>query len=78
MDLPVEIDEDVLKDIAASTVKIFQATDNNSLLKVYEEIDQLENRRLMCGSSLKRRNCSCPCHRALILLFRSVGKADCI
>lgn len=39
----VDIDEDLLKDIAASTDgKYFRATDNEKLEEIYEEIDSLE------------------------------------
>lgn len=39
----VDIDEDLLKDIAASTEgKYFRATDNEKLEEIYEEIDSLE------------------------------------
>lgn len=42
-DMPVEIDEDILKSIASSTGgKYFRATDNDKLLQVYTEIDKLE------------------------------------
>lgn len=42
-DMPVEIDEDILKSIASSTGgKYFRATDNDKLLQVYAEIDKLE------------------------------------
>ena len=46
-DMPVEIDEDVLKQIAATTGgSYFRATDNNKLREIYQEIDQLEKTRL--------------------------------
>lgn len=42
-DMPVEIDEDVLRNIAGLTGgKYFRATDNDKLLQVYAEIDKLE------------------------------------
>lgn len=42
-DMPVEIDEDILREIASSTGgKYYRATDNNKLLEVYSEIDKLE------------------------------------
>ena len=71
MDLPVEIDEDVLKDIAASTGgKYFRATDNNSLLKVYEEIDQLEKSKIDVRQFIKKEELFMPfAVAALILLF---------
>lgn len=46
-DMPVEIDEDVLKQIAETTGgSYFRATDNNKLREIYQEIDQLEKTRL--------------------------------
>ena len=71
IDLPVEIDEDVLKDIAASTGgKYFRATDNNSLLKVYEEIDQLEKSKIDVRQFIKKEELFMPfAVAALILLF---------
>lgn len=46
-DMKVEIDEDVLKEIARITGgKYFRATDNDALKKVYEEIDQLEKTKI--------------------------------
>ncbi|PID91835.1 MAG: aerotolerance regulator BatA [Bacteroidetes bacterium] len=45
--MPVEIDEDVLKEIAALTdASYFRATGNNSLREIYQEIDQLEKTRM--------------------------------
>lgn len=42
-DMPVEIDEDILKNIASNTGgKYFRATDNDKLVQVYAEIDKLE------------------------------------
>lgn len=41
--MPVEIDEDMLRQIAATTGgQYFRATDNTSLREIYSEIDQLE------------------------------------
>ena len=46
-DMPVEIDEEVLKQIAETTGgSYFRATDNNKLREIYREIDQLEKTRL--------------------------------
>jgi Ca-activated chloride channel homolog len=46
-DMPVEIDEAILKEIAGMTDgKYFRATDNESLAKVYAEIDKLEKSRM--------------------------------
>lgn len=45
--MPVEIDEEVLMQIADKTEgTYFRATDNNKLREIYQEIDQLEKTRL--------------------------------
>jgi Ca-activated chloride channel family protein len=45
--VPVEIDEDMLKKIAAQTGgKYFRATDNDKLSAIYHEIDQLEKTKM--------------------------------
>jgi Ca-activated chloride channel homolog len=45
--MPVEIDEAILKDIAQTTGgKYFRATDNNKLVQVYNEIDKLEKSKI--------------------------------
>lgn len=49
--VPVEIDEALLKNIAAQTGgKYFRATNNNSLAAVYKEIDQLEKSKVEVSS----------------------------
>ncbi|HUX57618.1 MAG TPA: VWA domain-containing protein [Bacteroidales bacterium] len=46
-DMPVEIDEGILRDIAQSTGgKYFRATDNDKLEQVYSEIDKLEKSKI--------------------------------
>jgi len=46
-DMPVEIDEAILKDIALTTGgKYFRATDNDKLTQVYKEIDNLEKSKI--------------------------------
>lgn len=46
-DVPIEIDETTLMDIAAVTDgKYFRATDKESLSKIYQEIDKLERTKL--------------------------------
>jgi len=46
-DMPVEIDEPILKEIAQTTGgKYFRATDNNKLSEVYSEIDKLEKSKI--------------------------------
>jgi Ca-activated chloride channel family protein len=44
--LPVEIDEPLLRDIAAKTGgRYFRATDSQSLSRIFQQIDQLERTR---------------------------------
>jgi Ca-activated chloride channel family protein len=46
-DMPVEIDEAILKEISQTTGgKYFRATDNNKLAQVYAEIDKLEKSKI--------------------------------
>jgi Ca-activated chloride channel family protein len=46
-DMPVEIDEAVLKEIAQKTGgRYFRATDNDKLLEVYKEIDKMEKSKI--------------------------------
>jgi Ca-activated chloride channel family protein len=46
-DMPVEIDEAILREIAQTTGgKYFRATDNNKLEQVYKEIDKLEKSKI--------------------------------
>ncbi len=46
-DMQVEIDEEILREIASSTGgKYFRATDNNKLVQVYSEIDKLEKSKI--------------------------------
>lgn len=46
-DMPVEIDEGIMKEIAQTTGgKYFRATDNDKLLQVYREIDKLEKSKI--------------------------------
>ena len=45
--MPVEIDEDILTQIADMTGgKYFRATDNKKLEQIYSEIDQLEKSKI--------------------------------
>ena len=47
VNVPVEIDEDILKKVANATDgKYFRATSNKNLEKVYKEIDQLEKSKI--------------------------------
>jgi Ca-activated chloride channel homolog len=46
-DMPVEIDEGILQEIAQTTGgKYFRATDNDKLIQVYKEIDKLEKSKI--------------------------------
>jgi Ca-activated chloride channel family protein len=46
-DMPVEIDEAILQEIAQTTGgKYFRATDNDKLIQVYKEIDKLEKSKV--------------------------------
>ncbi|MGA1976561.1 MAG: VWA domain-containing protein [Bacteroidales bacterium] len=46
-DMPVEIDEAILRDIASKTGgRYFRATDNNTLTEVYKEIDKMEKSKI--------------------------------
>ena len=46
-DMPVEIDEAILKEISETTGgKYFRATDNDKLVQVYNEIDKLEKSKI--------------------------------
>src|SRR5664280_2948987 len=46
-DMPVEIDEGILQEIATNTGgKYFRATDNDSLTQIYKEIDKLEKSKI--------------------------------
>ncbi|MBG0859902.1 MAG: VWA domain-containing protein, partial [Bacteroidales bacterium] len=46
-DMPVEIDEAILREIASKTGgRYFRATDNNKLIQVYGEIDKLEKSKI--------------------------------
>jgi Ca-activated chloride channel family protein len=71
-DMQVEIDEDVLKKIAATTGgTYFRATDNNKLREIYQEIDQLEKTRLDVKQFSKKKEEYFPFLLAamIILLF---------
>lgn len=72
--MPVEIDEASLKQIASATGgQYFRATDNNSLHKIYEEIDQLEKVKLKVESFTQKEELFPPyLWTALILLFAAL------
>ncbi len=53
--MPVEIDEAILKEIATKTGgRYFRATDNNKLLEVYKEIDALEKSKIDVREFIKK------------------------
>ena len=53
--IPVEIDEDVLQEIASMTGgSYFRATDNSKLREIYGEIDQMEKTKLRVNSYSKK------------------------
>ena len=55
VNMPVEIDEKTLTQIAGTTVgKYFRATSNSKLKEVYEEIDKLEKTKLNVKEYSKR------------------------
>lgn len=55
-DVPVEIDEPALKQIAATTGgQYFRATDNASLKQIYAEIDQLEKTKISVQQFSKKQ-----------------------
>ncbi len=54
-DMPVEIDEGILQQIAQTTGgKYFRATDNNSLVQIYKEIDKLEKSKIDVKQFIKK------------------------
>lgn len=53
--MPVEIDTNMLKEIASTTGgKFYRATNNNELEKIYEDISKLEKSRIMVTNYTKR------------------------
>jgi Ca-activated chloride channel homolog len=53
--MPVEIDEAILKDISSKTDgKYFRATDNDKLMQVYAEIDKLEKSKIDVNQFIKK------------------------
>ncbi len=68
--MPVEIDEEVLKKIAETTDgTYFRATDNNKLREIYQEIDQLEKTRLDVKQFSKKKEEAFPFLMAAMLLL---------
>ena len=73
--MPVEIDEDVLKEIARTTGgTYFRATDNNKLREIYQEIDHMEKTRLDVKQYSRKKEEYFPFLLAamLILLFEAL------
>lgn len=57
-DVEVQIDEDLLKDIAAETGgRYFRATDNTKLAEIYNEINQMEKGRTTIQSMMSYEEC---------------------
>jgi Ca-activated chloride channel homolog len=53
--MPVEIDEGILKEIAQTTGgRYFRATDNDKLVQVYQEIDKLEKSKIDVKQFIKK------------------------
>jgi Ca-activated chloride channel family protein len=70
--VPVEIDENLLNQIASTTGgKYFRATDNESLQKIYNEIDRMEKSKIEVKSFTERPEEFLPFAEiaALLLLF---------
>jgi Ca-activated chloride channel family protein len=68
--MPVEIDEEVLRQIAEKTDgAYFRATDNNKLREIYQEIDQLEKTRLDVKHFSKKKEEYFPFLMAAMLLL---------
>jgi Ca-activated chloride channel family protein len=70
-DMPVEIDEAILKEISVNTGgKYFRATDNDKLIQVYAEIDKLEKSKIDVRQfSRKEEKFLLPAIAAVILLI---------
>jgi Ca-activated chloride channel family protein len=68
--MPVEIDEEVLKEIASTTDgSYFRATDNNKLREIYQQIDQMEKTRLDVKQFSKKKEEYFPFLLAAMLLL---------
>jgi Ca-activated chloride channel family protein len=68
--MPVEIDEDVLRKIAETTDgSYFRATDNNKLREIYQQIDELEKTRLDVKQFSKKKEEYFPFLLAAMLLL---------
>jgi Ca-activated chloride channel family protein len=73
--MDVEIDEEVLKEIAAMTDgQYFRATDNQALKSVFEEIDRLEKSKIDVTAYSRKRDEYLPlAFGAMLLLLLEVG-----
>ncbi|MFR9166100.1 MAG: vWA domain-containing protein [Dysgonomonas sp.] len=61
MNIPVEIDERTLTEIASLTgAKYFRATDNNSLVEIYSEIDAMEKTLIRTSTVTKKQELYLP------------------
>jgi len=68
--MPVEIDEEVLQEIATTTnATYFRATDNNKLREIYKEIDQMEKTRLDVKQFSKKKEEYFPFLLAALLIL---------
>ena len=68
--MPVEIDEDVLREIADKTGgSYFRATDNHKLREIYQQIDQMEKTRLDVKQFSKKKEEYFPFLLAAMLLL---------
>jgi Ca-activated chloride channel family protein len=74
-DMPVEIDEGILQEIAQKTGgKYFRATDNDKLIQVYKEIDKLEKSKIDVRQfSRKEERYLIPALIAFILLILEIA-----
>lgn len=69
-DLPVDIDEDMLREVAELTGgAYFRATDNTKLKSIYQEIDQLEKTKLRVHQYSKKNEEFMPFLLAALLLL---------
>jgi Ca-activated chloride channel homolog len=73
-DMPVEIDEAILREISQTTGgKYFRATDNDRLVQVYNEIDKLEKSKIDVRQfSRKEEKFLFPAIIAIFLLFAEI------
>jgi Ca-activated chloride channel family protein len=70
--MPVEIDEDVLRKIAETTDgKYFRATDNNKLREIYQEIDHMEKTRMDVKQFSRKKEEYFPFLLAAVILLLS-------